>query len=199
MSDQLWWYVARAGGVVAWSLAAVAVLLGLALSTRTTAWRVGRPWLLDLHRFLGGGCVVFTAIHLGGLWADSYVYFGPSELFVPLASTWRPGAVAWGIVGLYLLLAIELTSLLRDRLPEQLWRGVHYGSFGVLVFGTVHAVQAGTDVGNPLLRWPGVASLVVAAVMLAYRIGQSRRARGEAADRAAALAAAAAKVRSDTP
>ena len=44
---------------------------------------------------------------------------GPAELFVPLASAWKPGAVAWGVVALYLLLAIEITSLLQRRIPRR--------------------------------------------------------------------------------
>ena len=78
--------------------------LGTALSGRLS--RRPRPaWVLDLHRFLGVLAVVFAGVHLLGLVADSYVHFGPAELFVPLASSWRPGPVAWGVVALYLLLA----------------------------------------------------------------------------------------------
>ena len=74
--------------------------------------------MLDLHKFLGTLSLVFVAVHLGALWADNYVHFGASELFVPMASTWRPGAVAWGIVAMYLLVAIQLTSWAMRRLPR---------------------------------------------------------------------------------
>ena len=93
-SSQVWWHVARASGIVAWALAAATVLWGLALSTRALGPRPRAPWLLDLHRFLGGLTVVFVAVHLIGLWADSYVTFGYTELFVPMASAWRPGSPA---------------------------------------------------------------------------------------------------------
>jgi hypothetical protein len=55
--------------------------------------------------------VVFTAVHVAAIVADSYVHFGLVDVLVPLAATWHPLAVAWGIVGLYLLLAVEITSL----------------------------------------------------------------------------------------
>ena len=54
MTSQLWWYVARAGGIVAWALLTASVLWGLILSTKLRPPRVRPAWTLDLHRFLGG-------------------------------------------------------------------------------------------------------------------------------------------------
>jgi len=118
MSAQLPWYVARASGVVAWALLAGSVLWGLAMTTRTVGRLVRRPWLLDLHRFLGGLALVFTVIHVAAIVADTYVHFGLAEALVPFASGWHPVAVAFGIVGFYLLVAVQVTSLARDRIPR---------------------------------------------------------------------------------
>jgi hypothetical protein len=49
--------------------------------------------------------------------ADSYVHFSLVNVLVPLTGDWHPLAVAWGIAGMYLLLAVELTSLARPRVP----------------------------------------------------------------------------------
>ena len=64
MTSQLTWYAARAAGIVAWALAAGSVVWGLALSTRATGRKPRPAWLFDLHRFLGGLALVFTAIHV---------------------------------------------------------------------------------------------------------------------------------------
>jgi membrane protease YdiL (CAAX protease family) len=72
MNDQLWWYVARASGTVSWALLALSVVWGLTLSTRWLGRRARPNWLLDLHRFLGGAGVVFVAVHVAALVADSY-------------------------------------------------------------------------------------------------------------------------------
>ena len=149
MSEHLWWYVARSGGIVAWALLAASVLWGLALSTKALGKRPRPSWLLDLHRFLGGLALVFTGIHVGALVLDSYVSFGLVQLLVPFTSSYRPGAVAWGVVGLYLLLAVEVTSLLRPRIPKHIWRRVHLASFGLFAVSTLHGLQAGTDGGEP--------------------------------------------------
>jgi peptidoglycan/LPS O-acetylase OafA/YrhL len=62
-----------------------------------------------------------------------------------LASTWRPGAVAWGVAALYLLIAVETTSLARRMLPRRIWRATHFLSFPLFVISTVHLLQSGTD------------------------------------------------------
>src|ERR1700682_5890473 len=127
--SHLWWYTARAAGLVAWALLTASVVWGLALSTHVLGRKPRPVWLLDLHRALGGLAVIFTGIHVVGIMLDSYVHFGLSEVLVPLASAWHPVAVAWGIVAFYLLTAVEVTSLARRRLPNRFWRRVHFASF----------------------------------------------------------------------
>jgi len=212
-SSQTWWYVARASGLVAWALAALAVLWGLALSTRALGKKPKAPWLLDLHRFLGGLTVVFVAVHLTGLVADTYVYYGWAELFIPFASTWKPNAVAWGVVAFYLLVAIEITSLLKDRLPKKLWKGVHFTSYAMYAFATVHLLTAGTDAQNQVLHWSVIVSIGLVAFFTLYRVlgpgraasvrsGAGRSAAGakpRIPDRATLRAAAAASAANSAP
>jgi hypothetical protein len=52
VTSQLWWYVARSGGLVAWATCTASIAWGLALSTRIVRKRGLPAWLLDLHRFL---------------------------------------------------------------------------------------------------------------------------------------------------
>jgi DMSO/TMAO reductase YedYZ heme-binding membrane subunit len=163
MNPQTWWYLARASGLVAWGLLSASVVWGLLLSTRLTKGRPTPAWILDLHRFLGGSAVIFTALHLAGLVADSYVHFGIADLLVPYASSWQPAAVALGVVALYLLAAVEITSLLMRRLPRKLWHGIHLTSYAVFWLATFHLLLAGTDAANPIIRW--TVSLVMAGVV----------------------------------
>ena len=173
MSDQVWWYVARAGGIVGWALLAGSVLWGLAISTKATPGRVRRVrpnWMLDMHRYLGGLSVVFVAVHVLGLVSDSYVHFGPSEILAPLASSYRPGAVAWGIVAMYFLLAVELTSLARKHLSKRVWRVTHGLAFPVFECSTVHGITAGSDGGSPWLLVTMIVTSVTVAVLTLQRI-----------------------------
>lgn len=164
MTTQVWWYVARATGIVAWALLFVAVAGGLVVSTRLARRRPTPAWLADLHRFVGGAAVVFTGLHLAGLVADGYVAFDVADLLVPFASSWKPGPVALGVVALHLLIAVEATSLLMRHIPRRLWRGVHAGSFVLFWAATLHYVLAGTDTGNPL----SVLAIDLAAALVVF-------------------------------
>ena len=119
VTAKLSWYVARSSGIVAWATVTASILWGLALSSRLVRKRGVPAWLLDLHRYLGTLSLVFVLVHLFGLWADNFVYFGPSEMFVPMKSPWKTGAVAWGIVAFYFLAAIQISSwLMRHTLLQ---------------------------------------------------------------------------------
>lgn len=169
----VWWYVARSSGIVAWGLASLSVIWGLLLSTKVLGRKVRPNWLLDLHRFLGGLTVVFVAVHLVGLWLDPWVTFHSAQLLVPFASSWNPVAVAWGIVAMYLLVAVEVSSLLRRRIPARWWRGIHFASYAVFVLGTVHLLTAGTDRHSPVLLWTVVGTSLVIAAMTLHRVMQA--------------------------
>ena len=184
----LWWYVARASGLVGWALCTLAVLWGLALSTGLLGKRPGRGWLLDLHRFLGGLATIFVGVHMIGLVADSYAHFGPAELLVPLASSWKPIPVAWGVAGFYLLVAVEATSLARRRLPARLWRLIHIASLPLWVVSTLHLLTAGTDARNPLVQWAVVISTAGVLFTTLVRVLSPRAAQRSAAARTAVAA-----------
>ncbi|TMK22300.1 MAG: ferredoxin-NADPH reductase, partial [Actinobacteria bacterium] len=122
MKSQFAWYVARASGLVGWALLAASVMWGLSISTKVLKGRPRPAWQLDLHRYLGGLGTIFVGVHVIGIVADTYVHFGLASVLVPFASTWHPAAVAWGVVGTYLLAAVQLTSMVRTWLPKRLWR-----------------------------------------------------------------------------
>jgi hypothetical protein len=175
--SQLWWYTARSGGIVAWALLAASMIWGLAMSTKASvAGKRPRPnWMLDLHRFLGGAALVFVGIHVAAIMLDTYVDFGFVEVLVPFASSWNPAAVAWGIVASYLLVAVEVTSLLRMKISKRAWRITHMLSFPTFVLTTVHMLTAGTDSSTLGLRMLTAAATVVIGTMTAWRIMQLDR------------------------
>lgn len=175
MNPQVWWYVARSGGIVAWMLVTLSVGWGLFLSTKAVA-RATRPApLLDLHRFFGGLSVVFTGVHVGGLVLDDYVHFGWMDILVPWAASWKPTAVAWGVIAFYFLVAVEMTSLFMKHLPRRLWRGVHRSSFALYPLATYHGIQAGTDTGNQWYQMAMLASVNIIAFLIVVLVLTHRR------------------------
>ena len=152
MNGKLWWYMARSSGMVAWLVLVAAVVWGALLAGRLVS-RPGTPrWLTDVHRYLGGLAVAMTGLHLTALAADSYSHFGWAETLVPYASSWKPGAVAWGVVAMYLLLVVEVTSLVQRRLPRRWWKAIHFSSYLLFWMATMHGITAGTDAQTPAFR-----------------------------------------------
>jgi hypothetical protein len=157
-----WWYVNRAAGLVAWALLSASIVFGLLLSSKAMGKKVRPNWLQDLHRGLSGLAVVFVGVHVAGAIGDNYIHFGAADVLVPFASGWRPIAIAWGIVSAYLLLAVELSSLLRKHLSKSTWRLIHFASFPLFLTATAHGITAGTEMGTTI--GIAVAALVTSAI-----------------------------------
>lgn len=177
MNPQLWWYLARSTGIVAWALLTASLIWGLLLSTRLLQRRPTPKWLLDLHRHLGGLALAFTALHLITLWADSYIQFSIADLLIPFATDWQPGPVALGIVSLYLLTAVEATSLAMKRLPRIWWRRVHLTSYPLFWIATLHGITAGTDASHPAYWAANTLAATTVVFLTLYRTLAGRRAR----------------------
>ncbi len=180
MTSHAWWYTARAGGIVAWALTSLAVIGGLQLSTRLVR-KPAPSWVLDVHRFLGGLSVVFVGVHIVGLAADQFIGFGPEDFIVPFASSYKPAAVGLGVVGMYLLIAIEITSLLMKKLPRRTWHAVHLTSFLLFVVATIHGLTSGTDRHNAIFQWACLLTATLVLMMTLVRIWSPRHAARSAA------------------
>jgi DMSO/TMAO reductase YedYZ heme-binding membrane subunit len=195
MTEQVWWYATRAAGLMTWATAMTSIILGLVLSfsgggRRNPDSRRSRlpnnPWLLDLHRFVGGMSMMFLVIHMVTLWADSFVQFGWAELLIPGASEWHPIAVAWGVVAAWLLGGVEGSSLFRRYLPSRVWHRIHLGSYLVALSGTVHAITAGSDTDNRLIFSIGAVMVLTVVGLTVLRV-VSLRTRSTETDRPAQL------------
>ena len=170
VTEKLAWYVARSSGLIAWAIVTSSILWGITLSSRLVRKRGIPAWLLDLHRYLGTLSIVFTAVHLVALVADNWVYFGWKELFVPMATEWRPGPTAWGIVALYLMLAIQVTSWMMRRLPRRIWHAIHLISFPLFIAATIHGFQSGADRSNRLVQWLAFVGITLVITLVIFRI-----------------------------
>lgn len=167
MDPALPWYLARAGGLMAWWLLSAATVWGLALSARITV-PARNAGLLDAHRFLSALSVVFLALHLLALLADRWIGFGLTELLVPFTSSYRPAAVAWGVVAFYLLASVLITSAAKSHIPHGWWRAVHTVTFVVFALALGHALAAGSD--TTVVRITGLVLAAAVGFLASYRV-----------------------------
>ena len=139
------WAIARGAGFSAFVLLTASVVLGLVLSLRLTSPRWPGIVTNEVHRFITSLALWMTALHLTMLLLDSQSGFSLGELLIPFAGEYRPVATSLGILALYTVLAVLVTTKLRSRIGYQRWRRLHGLAFVAYGAALLHGILAGTD------------------------------------------------------
>jgi sulfoxide reductase heme-binding subunit YedZ len=165
--QEMLWFVSRACGLVSLLLLTATVVLGCAHATRASAGRWQRFTLHALHRNLSLLAVVFLAVHIGSAIIDGYVDLAWLDAFVPFVSGYHPVWIGLGAIAFDLLLAVIVTSLLRARLSQRVWRSVHLASYALWPIALVHGLGIGGS--DSRLTWViglnvGCAAVVAASI-----------------------------------
>src|SRR2546428_5947614 len=121
-----YWYLTRGTGTVGLLLLTVGLVLGVRGPTRFRTARLPRFAVSALHRNVTLLALVFTAVHVVTTLLDGYAPIGLRDVFVPFAASYRSVWLGLGAVALDLLLALIVTSLLRNRIGLRTWRAVHW-------------------------------------------------------------------------
>jgi predicted ferric reductase len=172
VSDQVWWFLSRSSGIVAWALLVAAMVWGMALAVRSSHEWVRPAWTFAVHRWLGSLTLVAVGLHLGALVADSYVTFTLVDLVVPFASDYRPWGVALGVLSLWLVIAVQFSSRVLRRLPKAWWRGLHRASYALIVTVSLHAALTGTDALRGLYAGATAVLVIVPVAGLIWRVAR---------------------------
>ena len=188
MSTQILWFATRGAGIVSLILFSVVACLGLLSVARTQSAWWPRFLTVELHRTLALMSVAFVAIHIVTAVLDPFTHLGIAAALVPLASIYRPLPVAFGVVSIYLVGAVVVTSLLRDRIGHRLWRAVHWTSYLSWPLAVEHTLTAGSDAFAPWMLAITVACVVSVAAALLIRLtaGGTNRSRLDAVTRGTA-------------
>ena len=144
------WDAARAGGLISYVLLTAAVSLGLVLRNRWQSTRWPRLVTNELHGYVSLLALVFIAVHVMAVAVDPFTHFGLTAVLVPFASHYRPVWMGLGIVALYMLLAVWVSSRLRRRIGHRLWRQIHVLAFAVYAAATLHGLGTGSDTTDDL-------------------------------------------------
>jgi methionine sulfoxide reductase heme-binding subunit len=150
MNDTLLWYATRGAGVVSLVLLTAVVVLGIVSVMRwqTASWP--RFLTTGFHRNLALTTLIFLAIHVVTAVVDPFAALGWEAAIVPFSSPYRRFGLGLGAVGIYLLVAIVLTSLLRPLLGPRIWRTVHWLAYAMWPVALIHSIGTGTD---PRFAW----------------------------------------------
>jgi len=163
VNDPTLWYVTRGAAATAYLLLTAVTAFGIILSFRgleglMRGWRV-----YDLHQVLTLLLLGFVGLHLVTLYFDPYEPFGPLKLIWPFAETYRPLGTALGVLSLYLLILVALSSWARRLLSARLWYLLHLISYVAFILVTIHGLLSGADSQTPWMLgvYTGSSALVI--------------------------------------
>lgn len=165
MSDALW-YLGRGTGVVSLVLLTLVVALGVATRSGRPLPGLPRFAVTAVHRSASLLAVVFLAIHVGTLLFDPYAGLNLVSLVVPFSAGAHPFWYGLGALGLDLILALVVTSVLRDRIGPRVWRGIHWAAYASWPIALAHGLGSGSDASTGwMLTITGVCVATVLAAV----------------------------------
>jgi sulfoxide reductase heme-binding subunit YedZ len=164
----LYWYLTRSTGAVALLLLTFAVALGVADVQRLSTPRWPRFVVDSLHRNVSLLAMVFLVLHIVTSVLDTFAPISLLDAFVPFAGTYRPFWLGLGAIAFDLLIAVTVTSLLRQRMGFATWRAIHWLTYASWPIALLHGFGTGSDVksgGWLLVLSVACLAIVVAAVL----------------------------------
>jgi len=163
-STKALWYLTRATGLVSLVLLTLVMVLGVVQIQRWTPTRWPRFVTAALHRNASLLAVVFLTVHVVTSVADGYAPISIVSAVIPFTSSYRPLWLGLGAVALDLVVALIVTSLLRQRIGHGAWRTLHWLAYACWPIAFVHGLGAGSD-GR--VGWVQVVDLVCLGAVLA--------------------------------
>jgi sulfoxide reductase heme-binding subunit YedZ len=141
-----YWYLTRASGAVALILLTVTIVIGIAAVGRAQSRRWPRFAVDAQHRSVSVLAFVFLVVHIGTAVLDNFAPITLLDAVVPFAGAYRPLWLGLGATAFDLLLAVAVTSLIRDRLGHRTWRAVHWLVYAAWPVAVLHGLGTGSDV-----------------------------------------------------
>ena len=143
------WIILRAAGIGSYIALWLAVAWGLISTTSLVTKRVSKPTSTLFHGVVASAGLALLVIHLAGLLVDKFMPFGLLDLVIPLRAGYRTLAVSFGVLAMYAMVLILVTSWVRKRLSTKLWRSIHLLAIPTFTLALAHGVFAGTDSSRP--------------------------------------------------
>jgi sulfoxide reductase heme-binding subunit YedZ len=185
-SGSAYWYLTRSTGAVALLLLTIAVALGVLDVRRWSTPQWPRFIVDSLHRNASLLAMAFLGVHVLTSVLDSFAPISLLDAFVPFTGSYRPFWLGLGAVSFDLLIAVTVTSMLRQRFGYASWRAIHWLTYASWPIALLHGFGTGSDAASAwLLALSIVCAVAVALAIVARTVGGQREHLGR---RGAALA-----------
>jgi hypothetical protein len=146
------WYLTRAGGLISFLLLYLAIFFGIAIRFPGLKKIFEPLGSYNFHVWISFQALIFVIIHGLVLLTDEYLGFSIKDIFVPLSSTYQPELVTLGVLGMYSMIALVLTSIFRKYFSYRVWRVTHFLNIVLYGLAFFHAYYLGTDLKSGIAR-----------------------------------------------
>jgi len=163
------WDLIRAAGIGAYLMLFMTVAWGLASTTAPLGKRVSKASAAQVHQTMSTVALVLLGLHVAGLFADHFMPYSIAELTIPMTSEYRPVAVSFGIVAMYVTVFVLVASWLRKWIGTAVWRKTHLLAVPAFVLALIHGLFAGSDGGRAGLFWTYIATGVAVLFLVVVR------------------------------
>ena len=167
--NEILWFVSRATGVASILLLTTVLVLGRLTASRRPPRGIRSTVVMGLHRSLALGASAFLFAHIATAVIETYVDISALAAIVPFTSGYETAWVGLGTIAVDIAAAVVLTSVLRHRLPERLWRGVHAMAFVLWPLAVIHGIALSTT-DQPILRGLTIASAIAGVGAIGWRV-----------------------------
>jgi predicted ferric reductase len=163
----LLWLVGRATGLASYAALCFSIVSGLALRTSVLDFLAKNRALRSLHDFTVWLWIPLGATHVVALLLDHTARLELIDVVIPFQTDYGQLAIGLGTISLDLVVVIVLTSWLRRRMTDQLWRLIHRASYVAFLALFLHAYLAGSDFDSPIvssISWSAAGGLALLAL-----------------------------------
>ncbi|HEY7831326.1 MAG TPA: ferric reductase-like transmembrane domain-containing protein [Solirubrobacteraceae bacterium] len=173
----IYWYLTRATGAVALVLLTMSLALGVMDTRRFNTTRWPRFVIDGLHRNASLLALVFLAVHIVTTVLDSFVSIPLSAAIIPFNNGYKTFWLGLGTVAFDLMLAVLITSMLRQRIGYGTWRAVHWCSYACWPIALAHTLGTGSDASKAWLLVISIGCIATVLVAVLVRVLPARAAR----------------------
>jgi methionine sulfoxide reductase heme-binding subunit len=163
------WYLSRGTGVASLVLLTVVIVLGVLTRGGRPLPGLPRFAVAGLHRNASLLSIAFLAVHIATAVLDPYVTIRWIDVLLPFLSSYQPIWLGLGALSLDLMLAVVVTSLLRQRIGRRVWRAVHLAVYTSWPVALVHSFTLGPDIKAGLQLWLATTCVAATAAAIAWR------------------------------
>lgn len=167
MGDLEFWFIARITGLTAFAVLSLSVLSGEALRTSVLDFLAKNRAIRKLHDFTTPLWLPLVFAHIITLVLDKTARIQPLNVVIPFTTDYGQLPIGLGTLAFDIIMVVTITSWLRSRMNNTVWRWIHRTSYLGFVALFFHAALSGTDFDAPLvsaLAWSTAAALAILGI-----------------------------------